>query len=92
MFMIFFRTGINVDSNELKIWIPTDNSGYYVTGYDSSNFATICKYSFSTSSAICQQITNIQNGYGLLMVSQTQFFMLREDLTINDLHIKQTLF
>ena len=53
-----------------------DLSGYFVIGIDSSNFAKICKYTFSLSNAQCQTISNIQFGYGHLMISNSQFFVL----------------
>ena len=51
-------------------------SGYFVIGYDTSNIAKICKYTFSSSKAQCQTITNIKYGYGKLMISNSQFFVL----------------
>ena len=53
-----------------------DLSGYFVIGLDSSNIAKICRYTFSLSSAQCQKITNIKAGFGHLMISNTQFFVL----------------
>ena len=42
-------------------------------------FLYIRKYTFSTSSAQCQAITNIVCGYGHLMISNSQFFVLGAD-------------
>ena len=54
-----------------------DLSGYFIIGYDSStSFAKSCKYTFLTSSAQCQKINNINLGYGHLMISNSQFFVL----------------
>ena len=36
----------------------------------------IYKYTFSLSNAQCQTISNINNGYGNLMISNSQFFIL----------------
>ena len=36
----------------------------------------ICKYTFSLSSAQCQTINNMKYGYGHLMISNSQFFLL----------------
>ena len=75
----FFRTGINASSNDVKTWLLADLSGYFVFGRDSSMFAKICKYTFSSSTAQWQKITNIKNGYGSLMISNSQFFVLGAD-------------
>ena len=53
-----------------------DLSGYFVIGSDSSNIAKICKYTFSLSNSQCQTITNIKTGFGHLMISNSQFFVL----------------
>ena len=71
-----YSSSIDGTSN-IKTWPLTDLSGYFVTGYDSStSIAKICKYTFSTLNAQCQSITNINVGYGHLMVSNSQFFVL----------------
>ena len=58
----------------------SDSSGYYFIGKDSSTTAaTLCKYIFSPSSAQCQPVTGINTGYGHLMLSDTQFFLLGVD-------------
>ena len=49
-------------------------------GFDPSNIAKICKYTFSSSSAQCQTISNIKTGFGSLMISNSQFFVLGVDL------------
>ena len=36
----------------------------------------IYEYTFSSSSAQCQKITNIKDGFGYLMISNSQFFIL----------------
>ena len=68
----------NGDNDDIKTWPLTDLSGYFVIGFDSSTpyYAKIWKYTFSSSSAQCQTITNINKGYGHLMVSNNQFFVL----------------
>ena len=50
-------------------------------GFDSSapNYAKICKYTFFNSSVQCQTITSINIGYGSLMLSSTQFFIISAD-------------
>ena len=45
-------------------------------GYNPSNIAKICKYTFSSSKAQCQTISNINIGYCHLMISNNQFFLL----------------
>ena len=59
----------------------TDLSGYYVIWPDISNIAKICKYIFSSLSAQCQSISSINTGYGYLMISNSQFFILGVALT-----------
>ena len=63
-------------NDDIKTWPLADNSGYFVNGYDSSNTPIICKYIFSSSNAQCQSVTNIKYGFALLMISQTQLFIL----------------
>ena len=84
LFSLFFHslnsiysTGIGGYSHDIKTWPLADLSGYFVIGYDSSTaIAKICKYTFSSSSAQCQTISNIYTGYGHLMISNSQFFVL----------------
>ena len=77
-----YSTGINgVNTYDIKTWPLADSSSYFVIGYDGSNTAKICKYTFSLSSAQCQTITNIKTGFGQLMISNSQFFIL--GVTIN---------
>ena len=71
-----YSTGISGINSDIKTWPLTDLSGYFVIGYNSTSIAKICKYTFSSSSAQCQSITNINTGYGHLMVSNNQFFVL----------------
>ena len=77
-FIFIYSTGIYGGNNDIKTWPLADLSGYFVIGYDSSTpyYAKICKYTFSKSSAQCQTITNIIIGYGHLMISNSQFFVL----------------
>ena len=77
-FTIFtiYSTSISGSNYDIKTWPLADSSGYFVIGFDSSNIAKICKYTFSLSSAQCQTITNIITGYGHLMISNSQFFVL----------------
>ena len=74
----FYSANIDGQSDDIKIWPLADSSGYYFIGYDSSSpyNAKIFKYTFSTLSAQFQLITNIQNGWGHLMLSSTQIFVL----------------
>ena len=46
-------------SNNIKIHLLTDNTGYYITGQDISNNGLICKYIFSTPSLSCQKLDKI---------------------------------
>ena len=72
-----YSTGIGGDNHDIKTWPLFDLSGSFVIGYDSSTaIAKICKYTFSSSSAQCQTISNIDTGYGHLMISNSQFFVL----------------
>ena len=71
-----YSTGIDGQNNDLKTWPLTDLSGYFVIGYDSLSVAKICKYTFSLSSAHWQTINSINSGYGHLMISNSQFFIL----------------
>ena len=75
-----YSTGISSSNHDIKIWLLADLSGYFVIGFNPSNIAKICKYTFSSSSAQCQTISNINTGYGSLMISNSQFFVLGADL------------
>ena len=75
-FNSIYSTGINGQNQDIKTWQLTDLSGYFVIGRDSSNIAKICKYIFLSSSAQCQTISNINTGYGHLMISNSQFFVI----------------
>ena len=72
----------------------SDNSGYYYAAKDGSNYVTICKYLFSSStSASCQQLTNFsQRAYGQLKLSDTQFFTYAHDPSTYDLHFYKFTF
>ena len=61
----------------MKIFPFADSSGYIFNGFDSSapNYAKLCKYTFSTSSAQCQTMTGVNTGYGAIMLSSTQYFI-----------------
>ena len=72
-----YSTGISGSNRDIKTWPLADLSGYFVIGLDSStSIAKICKYTFSSSTAQCQTINNMRNGYGHLMISNNQFFVL----------------
>ena len=75
-FNSIYSTGISGQNGDIKTWPLADLSGYFVIGFDSSSIAKICKYTFSSSNAQCQTITNINYGYGHLMISNSQFFVL----------------
>ena len=77
----------------MKTWPLSDNSGYFFSGYDSGSIANICKYIFSSASCQWQSITNIKIGYGHLMISDTQFFMVGAGpSTPYDLHMYKLTF
>ena len=68
-------------TDDTKVWLLSDNSGYFINLSPGSDprYAILCKYTFSSSSAQWQSITNIYLGYGSLMLSNTQFFILGRD-------------
>ena len=62
-------------------------------GFNPSYVAKICKYTFSTSKAQCQTISNINTGYCHLMISNSQFFVLGADTASPyNLHIYKITF
>ena len=75
-FKFVYSSGIYGQNDDIKTWLLTDLSGYFVIGRDSSLIAKICKYTFSLSSAQCQTITNIKFGFSHLMISNSQLFVL----------------
>ena len=88
-FKIKFSGSFDGRSDDTKIFTLTDDSGYYVTGKDSSNLANIWKYLYSSSlNAQWQQITHFSKFvYGQLKLSDTEFFMLSNDpVTAYPLH------
>ena len=72
----------------------SDNSGYYVSGQDSSTRVTFCKYLFSSStSASCQQLTNVITGvFGQLKLSDTQIFIIGGDFSAYNFHMYKMTF
>ena len=68
-------------SDDTKVWPLSDNSGYFINlhYFSTTKYAILCKYTFSSSNAQWQQITNIYYGYGSLLLSSTQFFLLGRD-------------
>ena len=76
IFNSIYSTGIYGGNNDIKTWPLADLSGYFVIGSDSSSIAKICKYTFSSLSAQCKSINSINYGYGHLMISNNQFFVL----------------
>ena len=88
-----YSTGIYGNNHDIKTWPLADLSGYFVIGFNPSNIAKICKYTFSSSSAQCQTISNINTGYGHLMISNSQFFVLGADsASPYNLHIYKITF
>ena len=73
---LIYSTGIYGYNDDLKTWPLADISGYFVIGFDNTNIAKICKYTFSSSSAQCQTISNVVIGYGHLMITNSQFFVV----------------
>ena len=62
-------------------------------GFNPSNVAKLCKYTFSSSTAQCQTISNINTGYCHLMISNSKFFVLGADLASPyNLHIYKVTF
>ena len=80
-FNSIYSIGIYGNNHDIKTWPLTDLSGYFVIWYDGSNIAKICKYTFSYSSAQCQTINSINTGFGHLMISNSQFFVLGTTFT-----------
>ena len=71
----------------------SDNSGYYVTGYDSSNRVNIWRYLFSTSSRDCQYIFRMyQRWLGQLKLYDSSFFLIGFDSINTDLHFLRVTF
>ena len=83
-----FSQGIFGNSNEIKTLILSDNSGYFVVGFDFYLKAIVCKYLFSVSStADCQQLPSIFIAYGHLILSSSELIISGSDLTTTNLDI-----
>ena len=78
-------------STDIQIWPFFDGSGIFTFGSKSA-VATIWKYSFLTSSGEYQIISNILNGYGLLRLSENQFFLLGANKYTSDLQMLKITF
>ena len=94
-FKTIYSTGIDGFSLSIKTWPLADFSGYFIFAYDISTpyYAKICKYTFSLSSAQCQTINNIIYGYGYMMISNYQFFVLGAyPAPSNNLHMYKITF
>ena len=80
--------------DDIQVHVLSDNSGFYTTGQDSSNLATIWKFLFSTpTTAQCQQFPNLSGfTYGYLKLSDTSFFLLGYDPTSFNLHLYRATF
>ena len=88
-----YSTDIYGNSHDIKTWPLANLSGYFVIGFNPSNVAKICKYTFSSSEAQCQTISDINTGYSPLMISNSQFFILGADLASPyNLHIYKITF
>ena len=88
-----YSTSIYGNSHDIKTWPLADLSGYFVIGYNPSNVAKICKYTFSSLKAQCQTINNVNTGYGHLMISNSQFFVIGADMASPyNLHIYKITF
>ena len=81
-------------SDDIKIHVLSDDSGYYVFGKDNTSIANIWKYLFSSStSAQCQKIIKFSNNaYGQLKLSDTSFFLLGNDPSTFVLHMYRITF
>ena len=68
-------------TSDTKVNLLSDNTGYYVIGAGSGNTAAMCKYLFSSpTTSQCQTVYNIyQNAFGLLMLSNTDFYLYGSD-------------
>ena len=73
--LCFYSPSNSGNHDDIKIWPLSDNSGYYFVPIAASGEANLWKYLFSSSTAQCQLITNIKNGYGVVMLTTTQFFI-----------------
>ena len=69
------------NSYNTKVWPLSDSSGYFINLSSDSYpyYAILCKYTFSSSNAQWQSVSNIYIGNGSLMLSNTQFFLLGRD-------------
>ena len=89
-----YSSNLDAESDDIRIHILSDDSGYYVFGQDSSSIANIWKYLFaSTSTAQCQSIPNFQSfAFGALKLSDTSFFVLSNSPSTFSLHIYKLTF
>ena len=89
-----YSSFLNGTSDDIRVLILNDESGYYVTGSDSSSKANIWKYLFAASTTSqWQQLTNFKSfAYGSLKLSDNTFFMLGTDPSNYSLQIYKLTF
>ena len=91
--MFSFSNVIDGQADNINIHILSDESGYYISGKDTSNIANLWKFLFSTpSTSQCQKINKINNYlFAQIKISDTSFFMLSNDNSYN-LHLFKITF
>ena len=86
---ILYSTNLSFNFHDAKIYLLSNNSGYYVFLRDSSSYLNIWKYVFSLpSTAECKRVSEL-NGYypsSVLMLSDNEFFFLHNPTPYNLLY------
>ena len=68
-----------------------DNDGFFINGYSSGN-SMLCRYTFSTSIAEWQVISNVEFNLSQLMISQNQFILVGGSLANRNIQIYKLTF
>ena len=76
-----YSSSISGESFDNRIYVLSDDSGYYFTGTDSTGKANIWKYLFdSPGISQCQRILFFQSSaFGLIKLSENSLFTLGSD-------------
>ena len=79
---ILYSGSFRFYKDDFKIYLLSNNSGYYVFLTDSSYYLNIWKYEFSLpSTAECKRVTESSfNIGGTLMLSDNEFFIINDPL------------
>ena len=85
---ILYSSNLDFNYIDFKVYLLSNNSGYYVFLYDSTSNPNIWKYEFSLpSTAECKRVS--ESSYyliGALMLADNEFFIIHDPTPYNLLY------